>query len=245
MNIIKDLIFAFSGKKRIILQKIKLYEHLLDAYINKPIADGDSKDAFNKQVGKKVIFLDCLKFFKPDTIVETGTHIGETTAYMAKESNLPIHTSEIDERYYSYAKLRCQNFDNINIYNNSSDVMLEGLCSQLRDKRVFYYLDAHFFDDLPLKREIEIIHKISNSYFIMIDDFQVIDDTGYGYDNYGKNGVLNFSYIKDLVKKYDLQIFFPVMKSEDETGYKRGSIIITSLKEVSKVADIATLRKVK
>ena len=35
------------------------------------------------------------------------------------------------------------------------------------------------------------------------------------------------------------------MKSEDETGYKRGSIIITSLEEVSKVADIATLRKVK
>ena len=208
MSIIKDLIFAFSGKKHIALQKIKLYEHLLDAYINKPIADGDSTGAFNKQVGRKVIFVDCLKFFKPDTIVETGTHIGETTAYMAKESNLPIHTSEIDERYYSYAKLRCQNFDNINIYNNSSDVMLEGLRSELKDKRVFYYLDAHFFDDLPLKREIEIIHKISKSYFIMIDDFQVIDDAGYGYDNYGKNGVLSINYKKILLKNMICKYFF-------------------------------------
>ena len=46
-------------------------------------------------------------------------------------------------------------------------------------KTVFFYLDAHWYDDLPLAEEMDLIGSYWKNYVILIDDFQVPDDRNY------------------------------------------------------------------
>ena len=63
---------------------------------------------------------------------------------------------------------------------------------------------------------------------MVIDDFQVIDDEGYGYDNYGKGNALNLEYIQPICKKHSIALYYSVPHSYSETGSKRGCIILSS-----------------
>ncbi len=60
---------------------------------------------------------------------------------------------------------------------------------------VFIYLDAHWEDDLPLAEELRIIAGAWRSAVVMIDDFQVSDDDGYGFDDFGPGKALTQSYL--------------------------------------------------
>ena len=63
----------------------------------------------------------------------------------------------------------------------------------------------------------------------MIDDFQVPHDPGYGFDDYGPMcGRLTIDFIEDLIAEYDLSVCFPAFASVDETGSKRGCVILAS-----------------
>jgi hypothetical protein len=55
---------------------------------------------------------------------------------------------------------------------------------------VFFHLDAHWEGDLPLQEEIEIILGRFPNFLIMIDDFRVPGDSGYGFDDYGRGKML-------------------------------------------------------
>ena len=52
-------------------------------------------------------------------------------------------------------------------------------------RSVFFYLDAHDSGDLPLREELEIIFENWSDAVVMIDDFMVPHDSGYGYGDYG------------------------------------------------------------
>ena len=49
----------------------------------------------------------------------------------------------------------------------------------------FFYLDAHWRDALPLREELRIIATQHACAVVMVDDFKVEDDSGYGFDIYG------------------------------------------------------------
>jgi len=97
----------------------------------------------------------------------------------------------------------------------------------ISNKRVFIYLDAHCHDDLPLKQEIETICKTWKEFVIMIDDFQVPGDKGYGYDSYAGNQTLSISNFLPVFLQNGLTPFFPALSSGGETGAKRGNVILT------------------
>ncbi len=108
----------------------------------------------------------------------------------------------------------------------------------------FFYLDAHWDDNVPLRSEIDLIALYWPEFVVMIDDFQVPGDKGYGYDNYGRNTILSLNYIRDLIVRNRLTAFFPQMASNDETGAKRGCVVLGSKGHISEtICSIKSLRK--
>jgi hypothetical protein len=58
---------------------------------------------------------------------------------------------------------------------------------RLRDSPLFFYLDAHWNEDLPLAEEIDLIFSRSPCAVVMIDDFEVPGDPGFRRRRLGRN----------------------------------------------------------
>jgi hypothetical protein len=74
---------------------------------------------------------------------------------------------------------------------------------------VFFYLDAHWNDDLPLADEVDIVFQRCPKAIVMIDDFEVPSDAGYGYDDYGPGKALISGYIRPVILAHQLRAFYP------------------------------------
>ena len=203
--------------------------------------------AFNGQNGRKHIFADIVAVAPISAIVETGTYRGTTTAFFA-ETGLPVFSIEGVPRNYGFARAHLARYQNVHLFLCDSRVqlseLLHGNLSSIRNEVIFFYLDAHWNPDLPLAEELDIIFQNCPQAIVMLDDFEVPNDTGYGFDDYGPSKALTFGYINNTVRRFDLVVFYPNMPSIEETGMKRGSVILTT----QKIADdfllkICSLRK--
>ena len=197
---------------------------------------------FNNQKFRQEMFLELLKIIDFTAIVETGTYRGTTTDFMAQTSHLPVYTVESHPRYYAYSQRRFLHNPNINSYYSDSRVFLRRLSRHLGQEQILFYLDAHWNDELPLKKELEIIFKNWHNALVLIDDFQVPDDEGYFYDDYGEGKALILEYLNCL-EYLHLEKFFPAVNSDTETGGKRGCIVLAQAPEIIEKLKIAeTLR---
>jgi energy-coupling factor transporter ATP-binding protein EcfA2 len=104
--------------------------------------------------------------------------------------------------------------------------------------KVFLGLDAHWHDDLPLREEVELIFCHWTRPVVMIDDFQVPEDSGCQFDDYGQGKKLSLEYL-DPVAHLGFTPFFPALPSSEEVGVKRGWVVL-----VSDGCSIDQLRKV-
>ncbi|MGH9878161.1 MAG: hypothetical protein ACRD5H_11020 [Nitrososphaerales archaeon] len=189
---------------------------------------------FNGQKFRRRIVFDLLFAFPIKAVVETGTFRGTTTALFAATS-LPVYSAEIHPRYFSYAKTRFLfNRHNVHLYHGDSRSFLRYLSgdSRIPKEDVFFYLDAHWGNDSPLRDELEIIFSKWERPIVMVDDFQV-PDSGYGFDDYGPGKALNLDYIDPVVSTHNISVFFPSVDSPKETGGRRGSVVLC--KEMSGV----------
>ena len=91
---------------------------------------------------------------------------------------------------------------------------------------IFFYLDAHSDNDYPILDEIDFVLKNFENFVILIDDFEVPNDSDYGYDSF-KGRKLNLRLIKNLLTN-NLSIFFPHIPGIRETGRLRGYVIISN-----------------
>jgi energy-coupling factor transporter ATP-binding protein EcfA2 len=91
----------------------------------------------------------------------------------------------------------------------------------------FLDLDAHWHDDLPLREEVDLIFRRWTRPVLMIDDFQVPDDSGYQFDDYGQGKKLSLEYL-DPVAHLGFTPFFPALPSSEEVGVKRGWVVLAS-----------------
>lgn len=183
---------------------------------------------FNGQKFRQRIFFDLLYYCRIKAIVETGTFTGATTALFSATS-LPVYTVEMHPRYSTYAKMRfLLNRDNLYLYRSDSRSFLRDLSkdNSIPKEDVFFYLDAHWEEDLPLRDELEIIFLNWKRPIVMIDDFQV-PNSDYVFDDYGPGKVLNLSYIEPVVSAHNLSVFFPAVNSSEETGARRGSVVLS------------------
>jgi hypothetical protein len=201
--------------------------------------------AFNDQKIRQKMFMEIVNCFRPKAIVETGTFHGNTTEFMASIIEIPIYTAEYNKRYYAFARRRLRKFSNVEIHCGDSRDYLRKLISSglLSNEKNFFYLDAHWYEDLPLSEEIEIIINFCPEAIIMVDDFQVPWDQGYGFDDYGADKALTPEYIAPLIMKYNLAQFYPSAPSAQETGCRRGCVVLArEIEIIDRLKKIPCLR---
>lgn len=199
--------------------------------------------AFNGQEFRRKIYSELMERNDFSQIVETGTFKGNTTAYMAK-TGLPIKSAEYDERNFGYCQFRFLLNKDVSIYQGDSRQFLRSLTGDksIKNEMIFFYLDAHWNEDLPLAEELDIIFSHWDNMVIMIDDFKV-PDTGYNYDDYGKGKALTLEYLKKTRYADKYQIFFPAKDETHETSVKRGCVVLTGNQEIAKqLSQMQTLR---
>jgi hypothetical protein len=184
---------------------------------------------FNGQTARRALFHDIIIHSRPRAIVETGTYLGTTTDFLA-DTGLPIYSIETDPRNYGFALARLWRRRNVTLLHGDSREtlykLINGPLLALTSSSLFFYLDAHWSDDLPLAEELELVFGRCPAAVVMIDDFQVPFDAGYGYDDYGGGKALVPRYIAPAALVHGLQAFYPSTSSADESGARRGCVVL-------------------
>lgn len=178
-------------------------------------------------------------------IVETGTYRGTSTEFFADLCSGLVFTIEADQRLYGYSRARLFRRRNVVSLLDDSRNGLRGLIgdTRLQGKRILFYLDAHWGTDLPLAEEIDLIFSNWDEAVVLVDDFQALGDPGYGYDDYGEGKALTLKYIKKFQNNFNLNVFFPAAGSSQETGAKRGCVLLVANPLLSqKISALAELQ---
>jgi hypothetical protein len=186
---------------------------------------------FNGQAGRRTIFDAIVSTVAPALILETGTHLGTTTELMA-ETGIAIVSVEGNARNFGFARMRLRRFRNVELRFGDSRIearrALDLHRNALKEQPLFAYLDAHWNEDLPLAEELGEVFGRCPTAVVMVDDFRVPDDPGYGYDDYGPGKALDQSYVSPAVAAFRLAVLYPVLRSAEETGQRRGCAVLAN-----------------
>jgi len=240
INILKNIPFLFFLFKKIIFYYKKIIFFVIGSeYFDRQISEinatfeylSDKKTFLKKTFppfnGQKIRIKIVNKILSKrliNEIFETGAYHGSTTQFLTKYK-IPIKACEISTANYFITKDRLKKYKNVYIENCHSYEFLKK--TLLKNNKIYFiYLDAHKPDaPSPLLEELEVIFENLNNFIILIDDFLVPHDQGYGYDSVN-GSILKISYIKKFLKKDHISFFFPKTHSSNESGFKRGSIYI-------------------
>lgn len=196
----------------------------------------------NGQRERRLMVRELFEAVPVDVIVETGTYRGTTTEFLALVGGVPVRSVESNPRYARYSQLRLAGFPDVEVEQGDSRSFLKRLGQEIpSEETVFFYLDAHWYEDLPLRDEVQIIAATWSSAIVLVDDFQVADDPGYGYDDYGPGKSLDES----LLPWTDLKgwvVRYPTAQSVRETGARRGSVVLLSPAVQTNVGELKRLR---
>jgi predicted O-methyltransferase YrrM len=197
---------------------------------------------FNGQRARVALFESIVAKCSPVIIVETGTYLGTTTEYLAA-TQLPIYSVEHDRRAYAFAKTRLWRRRNVHLKQGDSREALrawfDGPLHSHSGGPMLIYLDAHWGSDLPLSEELVVIFDHCSNAIVMIDDFRVPFDNGYGYDDYGDGKALVPAYIEPTIRSFHLRAFYPSTPSAEETGARRGCVVL--VREASLIRNMESL----
>ncbi len=100
------------------------------------------------------------------------------------------------------------------------------------------------FDARPEMEEIQTISRGWQGFVIMVDEFEVPFDPEYGFDDYGQGERLCLDLLAKTIESNDLQVFFPSIEARDETGAKRGCVVLTGTDAVTRdLEGLSSLRR--
>jgi hypothetical protein len=160
------------------------------------------------------------------SILETGTFRGTTTEWLAG-FGVPVMTIESHAPTFEFAVRRLRHLGNVSVRPGSScDILPDYLQSVGRATSTMIYLDAHWEGHLPLAEELSAICRFLDRFVVIVDDFEVPGDPGYTFDDYGSGKTLNADYL-DRCAGRGLARFYPSVPSREETGVRRGWIVLT------------------
>lgn len=164
---------------------------------------------------KKDLVVDLGETYKINNFVETGTAHGDLTAHAARSHYDLIHTIEMQQEYYDFAKAKLSRFPYVFCHlGNSSDV-LPKIVAELNGASAVYFLDAHYSGpgtaradvDTPIVEELNTIGKGKN--VIVIDDarlfgemaFHTVDFVDYPdvtvLEKWAEDNDYSFSFVHD------------------------------------------------
>lgn len=209
------------------------------AYCRRPV--WRERWAFNGQEFRRRLFTELSGRVPFLAIVETGTAFGTTTRYFRLSTQVPIHSFEADPRRYGFARAALVALPDLHLHRCDSRTGLLDLAASnaLPSGFLFFYLDAHGKGDLPLAEEIDLVFTQWPQAVVMVDDFAVPHDPGYGFDDYGVGHALTLAYLTE----HDLLpsgVWFPRCPSADETGARRGCVVLARDADLIKRIDTVT-----
>jgi SAM-dependent methyltransferase len=151
--------------------------------------------------------------FQIDVAIETGTFLAGTTHFLSASFD-EVHTIEVLNEHYDFAKESLKFCQNVHCYLGSSEKILHEILPILMNKKIFFYLDAHWGSYWPLLDELEEISKTHRDRcIIMIDDFKVPGRPDIGFDSYS-GGECSYPYIREKLSRifssYDYYYVIPV-----------------------------------
>ena len=253
VSILKHLVPASVQRPYRDLQKrldrlelsVRSLEMAIDALVISPKYVPAEEIGFNGQRGRKRIFADLISAVSFDAIAETGTWLGNTTAFMAQTARRPVYSCELNPRFHALAKMRLAGTENVHLVLSDTRQFLKSLIGgPLAGQAVFFYLDAHWYEDLPLVEEVELIASHWKSFVVMIDDFEVPGDPGYGFDDYGAGNRLDIELLSGSVRNHSLSACFPAMPSSEESGTRRGCVVLSPPGELAgKLSKLPSLKQ--
>ena len=183
---------------------------------------------FNGQEQRQAILSSIIRSCPFDLVIESGTFRGTTTQLLRTWTTAPIITIEVSGRYYEYARRQLSQLPEIEVIHGDSPTEIRRVAARRthdNSARVFAYLDAHWGLSLPTRWEILELLASWDSVCIVVDDFKVPGDPGYGYDDYGPGMALDLKLLDGLPLAH-VSMFFPRIPSADETGYRRGWVVL-------------------
>ena len=197
---------------------------------------------FNGQAERTRIFRDILAGLPIQAIIETGTFRGSSTELFAS-TGLPVYSVEARPRTAAYARARLRKHSTVHLYEGDSRAFLHRLLADPTVPRsdVFFYLDAHWEEDLPLAEEVGIVFQHWPRAVVMVDEFEV-PGSSYTFDDYGPGKALSLEYLTPVLLRHGSHAFFPSATAESETGAKRGSVVLCADPDVA--ATLTTLRSI-
>lgn len=182
----------------------------------------------NGQAGRQQLLRELMCKAQFTRLVETGTYRGTTTEFLYHIAGKPIDTIEASPRFFEYSRRRYFHHPAVSTHLGDSGEYLRLLAaSRAPPGTVFFYLDAHWGSYLPLHDELTAIVEFWSDSVVMIDDFCVPDDPGYGYDDYGPGKSLTLDNLPPTCLA-GWTLFYPAISSSEETGKRRGCCVISS-----------------
>lgn len=182
----------------------------------------------NGQTHRRAIVREIARTYPIDQVVETGTFRGTSTEFFAAVFGVPILTIEANARYFEYSNRRLAPFPEVEVLHGDSRPALRRIAADATPTQFpFLYLDAHWHDDLPLREELEVIARTWARCVVMVDDFEVPGDPGYGFDDYGPGKSLTAECLR-LPYLDGWAVLYPRVPSKDETGATRGCCVLLS-----------------
>ena len=199
-------------------------------------------DGMNGQRERRRLVGEVVRRTGVTAFVETGTNHGATTAYARRKFDLPVWTVEIMPRSFELCRWRFRDDPNVHVYLGDSRPFLRLVSAELSRRRCLFYLDAHWYTDLPLADELRIIANCWEEWVVVIDDFRVEGDPKYYFDDYGPGRTLEFDYLpSEDIAPYEA--FYPAASGLEESYPWRGCIVLgRGDTVVSALRECATLR---
>lgn len=233
------------SRLRSLKRRIDTLETVLDVLLADSLSEPDPGGAFNGQVGRQGIFKEIVGRARFDRIIETGSFIGNTAAWMNHISGLPVHSSEINRHFHLLARKRLASRKDIYLEMGDSVDCLRRLAdSTISAERVFFYLDAHWYENLPLADELRLIAGHWHDFVVMIDDFEVPGDDGYKFDDYGFQRSLTIGCFGKVFRELEMLPYFPTLPSALETGARSGCVVVAKKDSIA-VKELDTISLLK
>jgi hypothetical protein len=158
-------------------------------------------------------FIQTLKNeYQIDVAIETGTYFGNTTRFLSSCFD-EVHTIEISNEFYQKSAESLQDCKNVHCHLGSSEKVLHEKLPELKNKRILFYLDAHWNEFWPLLDELqEISQTHRDQCIIVIDDFKVPGRHDIFFDHY-QSDECSYRYIKEkldqIYSSYDYYYVIP------------------------------------
>jgi hypothetical protein len=139
---------------------------------------------------KRRVIATYLYRYELKNFIETGTHLGDTLAFVASDRDVHCTSIELAPEYYRRATIRFRNWVNVSLKQGDSGKLMPEIIQRL-DQPALFWLDGHYSGGLtargdentPISDELAVILKSPiKTHVILIDDARCFDGSqGYPY----------------------------------------------------------------